>query len=293
MPMGRPLKFGLDTCPLNIEFYDDPRLRPYIGEFGVVKGMCVLVMLLCTIYREGYFIKWDEGVRKLLLVRLTGISACLLDMMVKCLVKWDYFDKELFGSAQILTSREIQDTYFANVKRRRIDDSKLEYLLTTPQGKAQKGKGEFMYTETPNQSAQKKAKKSNQKKLKEKEIIEDKSSQISLNKKSNKKEDLFSEKKKKAAYVLNIYNNAIDHYKKEYPDGWTCRLAYALKVTDERVDPLCYIADNYTENQIKIAFWNAVKSSYCNGRTKERSRPADIMWLVRPKVFIRLLEGNV
>ena len=292
--MGRPLKLGLDTCPLNIDFYDDPRLRPIIGEFGVIKGMCVVVMLLCAIYREGYFIKWDEDARKQLLVRLQGISAGLLDTMVRRLVKWDYFDKELFDSAQILTSREIQDIYFANVKRRKIDDSKLDYLLTTPQGKAQEGTGEFMYTETHNESAKKKTKKSNQKKLKEKEeIIEDKSSQISLNKKKNKKEDLFLEKKEKAAKVMTIYNTAIQHYKKTYPDGWECCLALAQKVTKERVEPLCYIADNYTEVEIKRAFWNATKSDYCNGRKKDRPRPADIMWLVRPKVFIRLLEGNV
>ena len=48
-----------------------------------------------------------------------------------------------------------------------------------------------------------------------------------------------------------------------------------------------------SEDEIKIAFWNAVKSPYCNGRKKERSRPADIMWLVQPKVFVRLLAGSV
>ena len=112
--------------------------------------------------------------------------------------------------------------------------------------------------------------------------------------KKKKKKNIFSEEKRRqAAEVLRLYNLAIKIYGERYPDGWPCRLAPAHKLTPERIEPLCYIARLYNEDEIKIAFWNAVKSPYCNGRKKERSRPADIMWLVQPQVFVRLLEGSV
>ena len=135
-------------------------------------------------------------------------------------------------------------------------------------------------------------KKSNTKENKKKRIVEYKYSPI-MKKKKKKNNRISEEKMQQAAEVLRLYNMAIKVYGERYPDGWPCRLALARKVTPERVEPLCYIASLYSENEIKTAFWNAVMSPYCNGRKKERSLPADIMWLVQPKVFIRLLEGNV
>ena len=145
-----------------------------------------------------------------------------------------------------------------------------------------------------NMQTKEKTKKSNTKENKKKIIVEYKYSPIMKKKKKKKKNNRISEEMmKQAAEVLRLYNMAIKVYGERYPDGWPCRLALARKVTPERVEPLCYIASLYSENEIKTAFWNAVMSPYCNGRKKERSRPADIMWLVQPKVFIRLLEGNV
>lgn len=143
-----------------------------------------------------------------------------------------------------------------------------------------------------NMQIKEKTKKSNTKENKKKRIVEYKYSPI-MKKKKKKNNRISEEKMQQAAEVLKLYNMAIKVYGERYPDGWPCRLALARKVTPERVEPLCYIASLYSENEIKTAFWNAVMSPYCNGRKKERSLPADIMWLVQPKVFIRLLEGNV
>ena len=143
-----------------------------------------------------------------------------------------------------------------------------------------------------NMQTKEKPKKSNTKENKKKRIVEYKYSPI-MKKKKKKNNRISEEKMQQAAEVLKLYNMAIKVYGERYPDGWPCRLALARKVTPERVEPLCYIASLYSENEIKTAFWNAVMSPYCNGRKKERSLPADIMWLVQPKVFIRLLEGNV
>ena len=155
-----------------------------------------------------------------------------------------------------------------------------------------------------NMQTKEKPKKSNTKENKKKRIVEYKYSPIKkriveykyspiMKKKKKKNNRISEEKMQQAAEVLRLYNMAIKVYGERYPDGWPCRLALARKVTPERVEPLCYIASLYSENEIKTAFWNAVMSPYCNGRKKERSLPADIMWLVQPKVFIRLLEGNV
>lgn len=90
-----------------------------------------MIHLLCAIYRNGYFIVWNDMLKYKLLKELPGISAGLLQQIVEGLVRWGFFDKDLFGSAQILTSRGIQKRYFEAIRRRVPSDSKLPYLLVS------------------------------------------------------------------------------------------------------------------------------------------------------------------
>lgn len=77
--------------------------------------------------------------RMTILYSLQGVSAELLDQIVSRLVKWDFFDKGLFDSANVLTSQGIQRRYFEIAKHRLRDDS-LPYMLISPKGNyAKKG----------------------------------------------------------------------------------------------------------------------------------------------------------
>lgn len=125
--MARPKKQGLDYFPFDTDFFEDDKIVPVTGEFGL-KGEIVAIKLLCAIYRNGYFIEWSERTRLKFLRDLPGISADLLKMIVARLVQWGLFDEALFHSAQVLTSKGIQRRYFAITNRRRIGDE-LPHIL--------------------------------------------------------------------------------------------------------------------------------------------------------------------
>lgn len=130
--MSRPNKTGLDYFPLDIDFFDDEKIVAISGEFGI-KGEIVAIKLLCAIYRNGYFILWNDLLKFKLLKNLPGISSELLDSIMNRLVLWGFFDKGLFDSMGVLTSVGIQKRYFKISKRRKsVDD--FRYLLVEVSG---------------------------------------------------------------------------------------------------------------------------------------------------------------
>lgn len=125
--MARPNKQGLDYFPFDVDFFDDEKIEAISGEFGI-KGEITAIKLLCAIYRNGYFISWNEMLKMKLLKNLPGVSFELLDNIVNRLVKWDFFDKNLFDSTKVLTSRGIQNRFFS-ISRRRNKSEDYPYLI--------------------------------------------------------------------------------------------------------------------------------------------------------------------
>lgn len=163
--MARPHKQALEYFPFDVDFFDSAPVRAVSAEFGI-KGELCAVRLLCAVFgKSGYFAVWNENNRIELLGKLPGVSPALLEQIVKRLVQWGMFDKSLFDSASVLTSKKIQEHYFYATRRRRLDTSSLPYLLIRPPG--QKGyciqkpplmytKTELMYTETPQKETENK-----------------------------------------------------------------------------------------------------------------------------------------
>lgn len=127
--MARPRKTGLDYFPFDVDFFDDEKIVAIAGEFGL-KGEVAAVKLLCAVYRNGYFIEWSEMLKMKMLRSLPGINAGLLEQIVDRLVKWGFFDKALFDSAKVLTSRGIQKRYF-NMVRGRAATAEKPYLIVS------------------------------------------------------------------------------------------------------------------------------------------------------------------
>lgn len=125
--MARPRKQGLTYFPFDVDFFSDEKIGAISGEFGI-KGDITVVKLLCAIYRNGYFILWDEALKMKLLKDLPGISLELLERIVFRLVKWGFFAQDLFDLVKVLTSRGIQERYFEAIKRRK-NESEYPYLL--------------------------------------------------------------------------------------------------------------------------------------------------------------------
>ena len=49
--MARPIKTGLNYFPLDVDFFDDPKICAVTVEHGI-KGQAAAIMLLCAIYRN-------------------------------------------------------------------------------------------------------------------------------------------------------------------------------------------------------------------------------------------------
>lgn len=125
--MGRPLKKGLDYFPLDVGFFDDDKIAFVSARFQE-KGELIAIKLLCKIYRDnGYFYQWGEDEAILFAKRVVGDPSqhALVNDVVYELVKRGFFNKSIFNSFKILTSKGIQERY-----RKICTDSKRIYEIS-------------------------------------------------------------------------------------------------------------------------------------------------------------------
>lgn len=57
--MARPMKEGLLYFPFDIDFFQDKKIKILKGRYGA-DGILVYMYLLCEIYKNGYYIDFDE-----------------------------------------------------------------------------------------------------------------------------------------------------------------------------------------------------------------------------------------
>ena len=160
--MARPQKNGLDYFPFDVDFFDDEKITAVFVEFGL-KGEIAAIKLLCAIYRQGYFTEWKDSVRIKLLKTLPGVSEELLEKIVNRLVRWGFFDKNLFDSAGVLTSHGIQKRYFSITRRnKRLAAESLPHLLIEfPHVETQLARAEIQLTNVESTQKESKEKDNN------------------------------------------------------------------------------------------------------------------------------------
>lgn len=129
--MTHPATHGFSTFPFDVDLFSDEKIVAIAGEFGL-KGEMIVVKLLCAIYRNGYFIEWTDKTKYQLLNSLQGVTAGLLDNVIQRLVRWGFFDKDLFDSAHILTNVVIQRRYRSACSRSHRRDVLTVYSLLAP-----------------------------------------------------------------------------------------------------------------------------------------------------------------
>lgn len=143
--MARPRKAGLDYFPFDVDFFQDEKVVCIAGEFGT-KGELTVIKLLCAIYRNGYFILWNDALKYKLKREIDGASGDLLEKVVAALVKRGFFSETLFNSDSVLTSEGIQRRYFEATKFRKRDQT-LPYLLSIP--RVNYAENDISHWETP------------------------------------------------------------------------------------------------------------------------------------------------
>lgn len=126
-------KKGLDYFSFDVNFFDNDKIALIEAEFGM-KGVFVLLKLLCKIYSEGFYCEWGKDQCLLFTSRklkpsIPDITGKFTQQVVDSLVERNFFNKELYEKHHILTSKNIQERYFEAVKRRQKTELNKDYWL--------------------------------------------------------------------------------------------------------------------------------------------------------------------
>ncbi len=107
--MGRNKKTGLDYFPFDTDTFQDIKIRKLIKRQGG-KAVTVYALLLCIIYKDGYYTRWDEEL-PFIISEQTGFEEAYISQVITVCLSLGLFSKELFDTEGILTSRGIQERY--------------------------------------------------------------------------------------------------------------------------------------------------------------------------------------
>ncbi|MBD5384885.1 DUF4373 domain-containing protein [bacterium] len=134
--MARTIKKGLDYFPFDVDFFQDIRIRKLIKYQGG-KAVTVYALLLCTIYKNGYYAEWDKEL-PFIISEQSGYTEAYIQEVIDCCMNIGLLSKELFESAKVLTSKGIQERYRNICKASRRSGMIKEYnLLSAEEQEAQ------------------------------------------------------------------------------------------------------------------------------------------------------------
>lgn len=107
---------GIQYFPLDVDIFDDPKVIPAICQFGE-DAERVVMRLLFALYREGYCIEYNDALKFALAMR-TRKDPQYIDQVIMSLVKYNFFDKDLFNQYNVLTSKGIQKRWIQATRKR-------------------------------------------------------------------------------------------------------------------------------------------------------------------------------
>ena len=114
--MARQQKDGLDYFPLDVDFFEDEKIKILRARYGA-DGISLYIYLLCRIYKKGYYIKVDNDFEYILSADL-NMGADKVRQVLTFLLSRSLFDNTLFQSDAVLTSTGIQKRFQLAVKER-------------------------------------------------------------------------------------------------------------------------------------------------------------------------------
>jgi len=107
--MARPHKTGLDYFPFDVDFFEDIKIRKLIKRQGG-KAPSVYTLLLCLIYKNGYYIGGDKELPFIILEK-TGFDEVYIRQVINDCFSLGLFNKTLYDEEKIITSKGIQIRY--------------------------------------------------------------------------------------------------------------------------------------------------------------------------------------
>lgn len=261
--MARPIKRGLDYFPLDIDFFNDIKVRKLIKYQGG-KAVAVYTHLLCNIYRNGYYLVWDDEL-PFIISEVTGYDEAYIQEAIKCCMNIGLFSKKLFDEERIITSKGIQSRYEMVCKSGNKKAIVSEYNLVSSEETPVKSE------ETPVKSESSTQRKGNKRK----------GNKISTD------VDI-PESEKQASRTQIDYKKLIEFFNSE-TKGVFGEVRYPL--SSKRQDSIRARIREHGKEAFVEMVRKATISEFLKGNNS-RGFQATFDWLIKPSNFPKVLEGN-
>lgn len=283
--MARPIKTGLDYFPLDVTFNDD-KVDLVQAKYGVA-GFGIIIRLWQKIYRNGYYIEWNDEKALLFALREVSVDINLVNDIINDSLRWEIFNLRLFNEFNILTSHGIQKRFVKAIERRKKIQILRRFCLIENEVDLT-----FEVIDDINEvnvninsintvfSTQRKEKKS---KVKEKEIHTSNSDEFNEPDSDESCEIDLTEKPKNASrkeldYILDQFNAIVTDLPK------------ASNLTDGRKRIIRARLKEYSFEQIIDVFKKTQGSDFLTGKVKNWK--ADFNWILKAENFVKILEGS-
>ena len=124
---------GINYFPVGVNFMEENAMEVIEAKYGI-KGSAIVLKLMCKIYKEGYYIRWDEE-QCLIFANKAGreVQAEEVQGIIKILFTKGILDRNSYQENGILTSESIQKVWMEATKRRKRELSELPYLMVKPE----------------------------------------------------------------------------------------------------------------------------------------------------------------
>lgn len=271
--MGRNKKIGLDYFPFDIDFFQDLRIRKLIKYQGG-KAVTVYALLLCNIYKQGYYMRWDEEL-PFFVSEQTGFEEAYIREVIKCCLVIGLFSKELYDSEKILTSKGIQERYQKICDLCRRNNEICEYNIISSEDIS------FSSEEKPVSSA-----KSTQSKVKKSRVKKSKENDKEISPEGDTKKDELS---------LNPHPQ-IEHVdfvrlQEYFNTTFNGKLSMVVNMTEARRKAVKARIAQYDKETVFTVLKNVAASPFLLG-CNDRNWKCDFDWIFKAGNFTKILEGN-
>ena len=124
---------GINYFPVGVNFMEENAMEVIEAKYGI-KGSAIVLKLMCKIYKEGYYIRWDEE-QCLIFANKAGreVQAEEVQGIIEILFTKGILDRNSYLANGILTSESIQKVWMEATKRRKRELSELPYLKVKPE----------------------------------------------------------------------------------------------------------------------------------------------------------------
>lgn len=266
--MARKPKKGLTYFPMDIDIFQDIKIRKLIKYQGG-KAISVYAYLLCSIYKDGYYMRWDNEL-PFIVSEVTGYEEAYIHEVIKSCLNIGLFSKSLFDKEKILTSKGIQDRFVLVMKNlNRVSEIDEFNLISSEETPISSEETPINQPETPI------------------------SSEFGTQRKENKRKENKKEEKEEVNGVGTPpprervdYSKIIELYHQNCPKMPRVELLH-----DSRKSAIKARHNEVGFSGIELTLKKAGESSFLNG-ANDRNWIANFDWLFRPTNFMKVYEGN-